>query len=75
MTGNESIREVSGEKRNWLTGEEFLAIVEAYRLAREKEPLKARKQFRPGPFSRKYLLNPHLSFTPRKRASEGREAA
>lgn len=52
-------------RRLWLTAEEFLAQVEAYRQKRLKEPLKATVSFQPGLFVRTYVLNRNLKFTPR----------
>ena len=49
--------------RNWMTAEEFLAQVEAYRQERLKHPLKATQRFVPGPFVRTYVLNWNLRFT------------
>ena len=39
------IRHVLGDKRHFLTGDEFLAAVEAYRQKRLREPLKKPRPF------------------------------
>ena len=56
---------MSDAPRNWLTAEEFLAQVEAYRQERLQHPLKTFKPFVPGPFVRTYVLNWKLKFTPK----------
>lgn len=56
---------MSDAPRNWLTAEEFLAEVAAYRQERLKHPLKATRPFVPGPFVRTYVLNWNLKFTPK----------
>lgn len=53
-------------RRLWLTAEEFLAQVEAYRQKRLKEPLKATVPFQPGPFVRTYILDSTLKFKPKR---------
>ena len=59
---------MSDEPRNYLTAEEFLAQVEAYRQARLKNPIKTFKPFVPGPFVRTYVLNWNLKFVPKVKA-------
>lgn len=54
--------------RQWLTAEEFLAEVEAYRQKRLKHPLKTSKPFVPGPFVRTYVLIWQLKYTPKTQA-------
>lgn len=66
---------MSDAPRNWLTAEEFLAQVVAYRQERLKHPLKATKPFVPGPFVRTYVLNRKLKFTPKIPASLKPEVA
>lgn len=52
-------------ERHWLTAEEFLAQVAAYREERLRHPLKVTKPFVPGPSVRTYVLNRNLKFTPK----------
>lgn len=57
---------MSDQPRNWMTADEFLAQVEAYRRLRSQQPLKASRPFVPGPFVRTYILNPAKDFTLQK---------
>ena len=66
---------MSDAPRNWLTAEEFLAQVAAYRRERLNHPLKATKPFVPGPFVRTYVLNLNLKFTPKVPAALKPEVA
>ena len=56
QTIQECIRRVLGDKRPCMTGEEFLAQVEAHRRVRLKAEQTPRKPFKPGPFVREYRL-------------------
>jgi hypothetical protein len=58
---------MSGEPRNWMTPEEFLAHVEAHRQERLRHPLKGRKPFQPGPFVRTYVLDWSRMYVPPRR--------
>jgi hypothetical protein len=55
---------MSDTPRNYLTAEEFLAQVEAYRQTRLKEPRKATKLFVPGPVDRTYELDWSRRYAP-----------
>lgn len=65
--------ELPDGKRNYLTAEEFLAHVEAHRVARLKEKRKSRKPYQPGPFVRTYQLNPHLMYVPKPKVARREE--
>ena len=56
QTMRECILRVLGDKRPWMTGEEFVAQVEGHRRARLKAEQTCRKPFKPGPFVREYQL-------------------
>lgn len=60
---------MSDQPRNWMTAEEFLAQVAAYRQLRLKEPLKVRKPFVPGPFVRTYVLDRNHHYRPKPKAA------
>ena len=66
---NQELWDIANRQRQWLTAEEFLAQVEAYRREREKNPLKTRKPFVPGPFVRTYVLDWSRKYTPRPTAA------
>lgn len=64
------IQRVLGDKRCWLTAEEFLAQVEAHRRARLKAEQTPQKPFKPGPFVREYRLwGGNWEFKPKARSS------
>jgi hypothetical protein len=60
------INHVLGGRRQWITGEEFLAQVAAHRQKRLQESLKATKPFQPGPFVRTYILDWSLQYKPKR---------
>lgn len=59
------IHHVLGGRRQWITGEEFLAEVQAHREARRKTPPKTYKHFEPGTPVRIYVLDYSRRFTPK----------
>ncbi|HTQ50660.1 MAG TPA: hypothetical protein VMJ12_08110 [Candidatus Acidoferrales bacterium] len=60
------------KQRLWLTGEEFLAQVEARRAGKD---LTEQKSIDPTPTEFiEYFLKPHLKFTPAKNVVIGKEA-
>jgi hypothetical protein len=63
MTTNEVSSEIVNQKRSWMTGEEFLAQIEATRLAHQKAGHFPRGKFVPGPFVREYKINWNLEYT------------
>jgi hypothetical protein len=60
------INHVLGGRRQWITAEEFLAQVAAYRQKRLQEPLKATEPFQPGSFVRTYDLDRLLQYKPKR---------
>ena len=66
---NQELWDIVGEKRFGMTATEFLAQVEAHRVARLKEKQLPRKALEPGPFAREYVLNPDLKYTPRMKGA------
>lgn len=66
------IEYVLGKQRLWLTGEEFLAQVEARRAGRD---LAGQKPIDPTPSEViEYFLKPGVTFRPVKNAASGKEA-
>jgi hypothetical protein len=59
---NRELWEIANRKRHWITGEEFIAQVEAHRKAKSKEKRIPPKPFVPGPFVRTYALDPNNKF-------------
>ncbi len=60
------IRHVLEPVRQWLTAEEFLAQVEAYRQKRLNEPHQVVEPFQPGPFVRTYELDWTRIYAPKR---------
>ena len=69
------IRHVLGDKRHWLTAEEFLAQVEVHRAAKLREKRNPPKLFVPGPFVRTYVLDPNHKFRPKPKVPTKPEVA
>lgn len=70
---NQELWDIANRKRHWLTAKEFLAQVEAHRLAKLKEKRNPPKPFVPGPFDRKYILDPNHKFRPKPEAPTNSE--
>ena len=56
---------MSDQPRNWMTAEEFLAQVEAHRLAAAKRRQEVRKPFVMGLPDRIYVLNRNRKYEPK----------
>jgi hypothetical protein len=67
--------ETSDGKRSWMTAEEFLAHIEAHRVARLKESQNPREASGPSPVARVYQLNPDLKYKPKPKNPRSPEVA
>ena len=66
--------EASDGKRNWVTSEEFLAQVEAHRVAALKKRQSPIRPSAPRVVARVYQLNPRLMYHPKPKATPNQEA-
>jgi hypothetical protein len=70
----DSIRPVLGQKRFWITPEEFLANIEAHRRKHDRERRNAKSLKREPATVREYFIKPRAPFVPKSKP-EREEAA
>ena len=75
MNPSERTPEFQGPPRPWLTGEEFSAHVQAYRIVRTQGQPLPNKSTAPRPPARLYQLNLDLKYEPRPKAANDPEAS
>ena len=75
QTIKECIGRVLGDKRWWMTAEEFLAQVEAHRQAHDKERLNPKAANQTPAEVRDYWLDAHIQYTPKWKIAGHQEVA
>ena len=69
------IRRVLGDKRWWMTAEEFLVALEAHKWAHELAKLNPKPVKRKPAAVRDYVVNFHLTFRPKEKPLKREEVA